>query len=103
MAIQIRSFPFCCTAKVLCNFGETRTSEGGSHSVEYERIKYEVARLMRSHLTVGYGTDAILTAITNNEQKVANKVLRELGWKSTKFVSKQAHPDTKVKLWYYYV
>ena len=103
MTVKSRSFPYCCTAKVICNFGETHTSEGGSYHAEYERIKSEVERLMRNHLTGRFSPDAILTAITNNEQKVANKVLRELGWKSTKFVSKQAHPETKIKLWYYYV
>jgi hypothetical protein len=94
--VGIKAFPFCCTARILCNFGESITSEGGAIEVDAGSMEKEV----QAHIEHYRGSIALLVATTNNQQKTAYKVLKKLGFKSTKWISKNTHGDTKVKMWW---
>lgn len=43
---------------------------------------------------------ALIQAVTTDVQPFAEKYLKELGFKSSKHVSKLKHPLTKLRLWY---
>jgi hypothetical protein len=97
MSIDVENFPCCCTARVLVDFGESEVSEGGAFRVSKNDMKEEIQREINYYKKQGI---AFLSATTNNEQKTANKVLKELGFKCTKWMSKNIHPETKVRLWW---
>ena len=98
--MRIRDFPHCCTAKIIVDFGESDVAEGGAWPVTQEEIEsYILGKIERySQPFYGYAT---LVATTNNEQKTANKVLLKLGFKHSTWMSKKAHKNTKVRLWWY--
>jgi hypothetical protein len=96
MALQIKEFPACCVMSIAINFGGTDTSawqvaksEDKIRSFLEREIEYEIRR-----------GNAALVATTNNNQKIANKVLHELGFAHSKWMSKHHHPETKVRLWW---
>ncbi len=94
---KIESFPSCCTARVLVDFGESEVADWGDHEVTTATMKSSIKRQIESWRSYGI---AMLTATTNNEQPTANKVLRDLGFKHSKWMSKDIHPETKVRLWW---
>lgn len=98
----IVSFPGCCTAKIIVDFGQSRASEYGSETPTYESLRMQVKDRIEFVKRVYPGVP-LITAITNSEQKIGNKVLRKLGFKGTKWLSKTQHPETKIKMWYYYL
>ena len=99
MKIQIRDFPGCCTAMVLCGLSGTATAEYGPvRKVEKETIKKHLSLLINAFKKEG--RMGILTATTNNNQETANQALRELGFKHSRWCSKKQHPNTKVRLWW---
>lgn len=97
MAVYVETFPACCTARVLHNFGESGVAAGGSHSQDYDSMKTQVEREIQRYRDDGL---AMLTATTNNDQVTANAVLRDLGFKRTKWMKKDLHPETRVCLWW---
>ena len=94
---MLREFPYCCTAKVLVDFGETATSEGGSWLASEENMRIVIKEELQSLWSEGH---ALVAATTNNKQKTANKVLRSLGFKRTIWMRKKLHPETLVALWH---
>jgi len=97
--MNIQAFPHCCTATILTGFGESRVADSfynvkPTKSQIKDFIKREIDRSIHSG-------DAMITVATNNEQKTVNAVLRELGFKYSKWLSKTTHPETKVRLWWY--
>lgn len=93
----IYDFPFCCTGSVICNFGESRVSEGGGFKQDYDDLKTNIQTEIKDYKQFGY---AFLCATTNNKQPTANKVLRDLGFKHSKWMKKKEHPQTQVRLWW---
>jgi hypothetical protein len=93
-------FPCCCTAKVIIGFGESRVAAGGAKLFSFEEIEAYINRQIEvySGPLMGY---AALVAITNNEQKTANKVLRHLGFNHSTWMAKETHENTKIRLWWY--
>ena len=96
--METKRFPGCCTVRVVVGFGNTMIAEYGwnvDNTVE-EIKEYLVSE---AHFQKRNGK-AMLTATTNNQQKTANKALRAVGFKRTKWMSKPQHPHTKVALWW---
>lgn len=100
--MQLKNYPNCCTAKVLVGFGQTDTADyeirpaGNEMSVEV--IKSRLGDRLNTCKNSGY---AMLTCITNDQQVNANKALEECGFESSDWMEKDAHPETKVKLWWF--
>lgn len=90
----ITNFPGCCVAKVIHNFGGTNVTEGIKETISIDEIKKRLLDITFRY----YG--CILIATTNSEQKEANKALKEMGFKHSKWIPKQAHSETKVRLWW---
>ena len=90
-------FPACCTASIMKDFGESQFAEDGDDL--YPEAKIE--KFIKDTIAVkrAYG-DAMITVITNSEQKRANSVLRKLGFNHSKWAAKSTHPETKIRLWY---
>ncbi len=90
-------FPACCTAKIVTEFGESDYAEGGP----LEPIKEAVnAYLKIAELNTRLSGLAVVVVTTNNEQSVTNKVLRERGYKHSKWMKKRQHPATKIRIWH---
>ena len=98
MSYKIMDFPHCCTSKLFYDFGESITAEGGSRKVDYKEELKTVVRLINYH--INFRQLACLTAITNNEQKTANKIFRRLGFKHSPWMTKSAHKNTKIRIWW---
>lgn len=96
--VSATGFPLCCTAVVLKDFGESVVSGGTHKKPNKVKLKSEIAAKMEMYSK--YGTTACITAITNSEQTVANEVLKELGFRHSPWMSKKAHPETKIRLWW---
>lgn len=96
--MRCKEFPHCCTAHVIVDFGESIIAEGGNHPITKDVIKAYIK--MKARI---YDHHAFLTATTNNEQKTANKALAELGFKHSKWMIKEQHPQTKVRLWFAHI
>lgn len=90
-------FPNCCTARVLKGFGD---GECVYDSGDYMDHKTRVTRIKRELNMAKADGMGIVTAITSTEQKEGAKALRECGFRSSKWASKDQHPETKIKLWY---
>lgn len=105
--MEVVDFEGCCTAKIVTGFGQTKTAEyeyrptdNPYHEVgelPVGEIEGQLRYLERIHRANG---DAVLTAITNNEQVNANKALSNRGWKFSGWMKKTQHPETQVCLWY---
>lgn len=96
MALQSRSFPGCCTMKVLAGFGETYTADYDLRGTKSEEeIRAFLQREVRGPSKFG-----IAVVATNSEQKLANKILEEEGWSCSPWAKKTQHTETQVKLWY---
>lgn len=95
-----RDFPSCCTGDVLIGFGKTSTgdheSQAGAYGMTDKSLAIEVVAYMRRAAQSG---NAFLTCAINSDQTIANKVLRELGWKPSKWMTKRNHRNTKVRVW----
>lgn len=92
-----RNFPNCCTMKILSDLGGTAISDFGNKDYSTEDIKIELLGRIKND---SRGMACFVVA-TNNEQKNANRALKELGFKHSKWMSKDNHPETKVRLWWY--
>ena len=93
----LKNMPHCCTARIIVDFKESGTAEGGNGIVNEEELEKQIKYFIKESRLHGI---AMLIAFTNNEQKTANKVLKRLKFKSSKFASKNVHSKTKIKLWY---
>jgi hypothetical protein len=95
--IETRDFPYCCTAKILVNFGESCISEGDNFQVDADIVKAELKNQIYLEKISG---KALVVATTNTQQKTANRVLKELGFSHSEWLQKEQHKNTKVRLWY---
>ena len=94
--MQIQSFPACCTALVLSHFSGSAVSVNAyqpATSTE-ELIDYMLQNIIH------YPSHAVITATTNNQQVYINSGLELMGFQSTPWLEKGAHPETQIKLWW---
>tara|TARA_R110000744_G_C19319844_1_gene557525 strand:+ start:50 stop:379 length:330 start_codon:yes stop_codon:yes gene_type:complete len=100
--MKVKSFPHCCTAQILCGFGQTYTApeslEANFTDPTVEQIKSQIGVKLNASRTSRH---AMLTATTNDQQTNANQALEECGFLSSDWMSKEQHPETKVKLWWF--
>ena len=98
--MHIVDYPGCCTAKVITGFGGTSTAEYGYRPIgTLTQTEVEEALKSRCKQYKERG-HAIITATTNDDQVVANKALEAQGWESSKWCTKGAHGNKKLKLWF---
>jgi hypothetical protein len=105
--MEVVEFEGCCTAKIVTGFGQTETAEYEYRPTDnpyleagelpVNAIEGKLRSLERRRRARG---DAVLTAITNNEQVNANEALLNQGWQHSGWMSKTQHPNTKVRLWF---
>ena len=89
------SFPGCCTARVLRDFGGTSLALDRKAG----RTKVSIKRWLESQIKNWAGHSCLIVT-TNSEQTTANKVLKELGFKHSAWMSKLQHPEAKLRLWW---
>lgn len=94
----MEDFPSCCTAMILSQFGESEVAEGGYEEQNFKRLKSYIEHNLKAIRSQGF---AMVCVTTNNEQKITNKVLLEIGFKHSAWMSKTNHPETKIRLWWY--
>lgn len=95
--MEIRDFPYCCTAQLMVGFGESEVAEGGDFKMSLEDMKSRISMQMNYWVEEDC---AMVVATTNSEQKTANKALKELGFDCSEWMYKSQHPETKVRLWW---
>jgi len=88
----ICNFPGCCNAEIIFNFGGTEVTENDKATISKDSIKAYIERQ--------YTSGRCLVATTNTDQKEANEALKELGFKHSKWMRKNLHPETKIRLWW---
>lgn len=94
--MQVTGIPGCCTAQVVFGFGGANHNFYGRPQTE-EQIETQLAVRCSRAKAGGMG---IMIAFTNSEQEFAEKALKKAGFRSTRKVTKGAHCDTTVRLWY---
>lgn len=95
------SFPFCCTGVILGGFGESGTAvvrSGSSSNRTEEGIKASIFDAARRNTR-----DAFICVTTNNEQTLLNKVLLDEGFSHSTWMTKRAHPNTRVRMWWIHI
>lgn len=94
-------FPGCCTGAIL-NYLEPSLTVGPESSYFGEQLGATTAenilKFLKSKKQTGY---AFVAVTTNDTQTKANALLEQLGFQSSDWMSKTAHPTTKVKLWWF--
>lgn len=93
--MKTKNFPGCCTAVIYHDFGGSNLCAGTTEDVAREKI----TTWLNNKIAVSKGWKCIVI-ITNSEQKIANKVLLDLGFKHSKWMSKNQHPESKIRLWW---
>jgi hypothetical protein len=89
----------CCTAKIITGFGQTELGDWDFRPGEDPSVKGIKARIgvvLNRNINM-----AVVTATTNDQQANANQALEECGFLSSDWMSKEQHPETKVKLWWF--
>ena len=102
--MKVTNFPYCCTARIIYDFGESNLAEGGDYDQDPVKLKeYIEDTVSKYDGSRGYFSPAIgaLIAITNNQQKVTNRVLRKMGFDHSTWITKKDHPESKIRIWWY--
>ena len=94
--MNVREFPGCCTAKVLTQFGEERAAEFRT-GIPEDNTPENLQRILGGYKRGGVG---MVTAILTQNQTHGIELLEGAGFKSTGWVSKGAHPENKIALFY---
>lgn len=89
------NFPGCCTAKVLHNLGGTPLAAGRKSNWPEEKLKAWLMVKIRN-----YRGRSCLVVTTNDQQTTVNKVLKELGFEHSAWMSKTQHSESKLRLWW---
>lgn len=92
--MYLEDFPYCCTAKVLCDFP---VDDDFADNEDVKGIDDWIRRNVHYCVHDGVG---LITATTTNQQKIVRLLLKKHGFKSTKYFSKDMHEETRLKLWY---
>ena len=98
--MKIDSIPSCCTAKIVSYF-QKATAVGPEGMYPGRDIGTSKQDLLNEMLVQKLAGQAMVIAFTNDKQKETNKMLKELGWKSTRWATKTQHPETRLKLWWF--
>lgn len=94
--MRLMSYPGCCTAKILVEFGQERAAEF-REEIPKDNTPENLERSLMSCKRMGYG---LVTAILTNNQTHGIALLEGAGFKNTGWVSKDAHPENEIALFY---
>lgn len=97
MSVEQHDFEGCCTACILTDFGQSRTSEYGYSDIGHKRLRREVITQVLDAKEEGNG---IVTAIITSQQTRAADVLKELGFVGTGAAQKTRHSEVTIELYY---
>lgn len=100
--MDLADYPSCCTVEVLYGMGRTLTGDHRSQRNTFWDGDRDMAREILSKMMRAkrQGIAALSCAI-NSEQVQANRVLKTLGWVPTRWMTKDNHPDTQVRLFHW--
>jgi hypothetical protein len=93
--MKLASFPGCCTAHVLHNLGGSQLSAGRKSPHTKKDLRDWIQLQVDS-----YAGRRCFVVMTNDDQTAANSVLKELGFKHSRWMSKQQHPESRLRLWW---
>lgn len=95
-----RDFPSCCTGSILVGFGKTATGDHVSQSASAMMTERSLVRDLIGHMRrAAQRGEAFITCTINSDQQLANSVLRKLGWRPSKWMTKRNHRNTQVRVW----
>ncbi len=88
-----------CTVEIITGFGEESTAypsikPTGKWTEAF--LRESIVRELEKH-----SLKAMVVAYTTQNQELANKVLKELGFQHTRWCSKEQHPETKLRMWWF--
>lgn len=92
---KIDEFPNCCTANILYDLGGTDLSGLDRQATEEKEL-----RAWLKDVIAEYREQRLLIIITNDAQDIANDILRELNFRSSRWMKKRAHPNSQIRLWW---
>ncbi len=98
--MRFSGFPACCTGHVILELGGTGT--GAGYYSNRDNTEQDIKAFIHKSISA-YPSHAFVAITTNNQQVLANKVLRELGASSSPWMSKKQHPETKVRIWWIHI
>lgn len=88
-----------CTVQIIAGFGEEDTAY---HSIRpdtawsEDTLRNAIIRELHEH-----SRKAMVVAYTTQNQKLANKVFKALGFQHARWCSKKKHPETKLRMWWF--
>jgi hypothetical protein len=93
--MKLANFPGCCTAHVIHDLGGSQLSNGRRSP----HTKAALRRWLETRIN-SYSGRRGLVVMTNDDQTAANSVLSELGFRHSGWMSKQQHPESRLRLWW---
>jgi len=93
--MKTRAFPNCCTADIVYDLGGTPLS---GEYIE-DRPEEEIKKYLEDKIRHVKGYKCIVI-MTNSQQTIANRILRELKFKASSWMKKTTHPESKIRLWW---
>lgn len=97
MPLLIEGFPLCCTARVVCDFGQEENSDGRHRLISKETLIEDLKEQIDQYKRYGMAT---LVATITSDQKEAKKALKECGFKYSKWMKKKNHPETRLRVYW---
>lgn len=94
----VKDFPNCCTLSVIVGLGGSSDANVGRFQDYSERHLHDELESKEIRIANEGHSAAVVT--TTTEQKAANKVLRERGYRHSAWMSKELHPETKLRIWW---
>jgi hypothetical protein len=95
----------CCTAVMLSSFRFDELGYGDAVGPDnaYPGMPVPETKeaLLAEMLKLKNEGKAMVIAFTNDKQVKANAFLKDIGFKSTKWATKTAHKNTRLKLWWF--
>lgn len=100
--MTVEDFPLCCKASIIVNFPQGDQEDYTSKYSE-EAVRVFVKRTLKEQY---HKNEAFVVASTTDNQTIANKVLRELGFSCSKWGTKfnklsQYTRGAKIRIWFY--
>jgi uncharacterized protein YfdQ (DUF2303 family) len=99
--MQITEYRNCCTAQIVYEFTKCVYNREKATFYDVDESSEKIVEyLITQCIEKKHGGWATITAITTNNQTEANKALKQLGWKHSRWMSKTRHTESKIRLWW---
>ena len=93
--MRMEMLPGCCNADIIFDFGGTyATYMNPKMKVNKAKLENQLVNVMR------ISKHRMIVCTTNDQQTDANELLRKYGFKHSKWMEKDVHPETKIRLWW---